>query len=190
MIAGLTYLDIGLIVVPILFVLLGLWIGATRLVLSGMVRFFVGLFAGLLAAGVVGLNYFMPIAQLAVQYNIPPIVAQGAVIGLLMLVVLILVYSFLGWIKRALLGVIAENKPVYVVDRILGVPFGAALSVVLIALFVVAPYAQFRTMTRDPKMRPVWITQSQAAPYLDASADVVAKEVARVAPAVLRLLPN
>jgi hypothetical protein len=70
------------------------------------------------------------------------------------------------------------------------VPFGAALSVVLIGLFVVAPYTQFRTMTRDPKMRPVWITQSQAAPYLDASADVVAKEVARVAPAVLRLLPN
>ena len=190
MIAGLTYLDIGLIVIPILFVFLGLWIGATRLVLSGVVRFFVGLFAGLLAAAYVGLIYSLPIAQFAVQFGVPPFVAQAGSIGLLLLIVLILVYSLLGWVKRGLLGVIAENKPVYVVDRGLGLPFGAALGAVLIGLFVVAPYSQYRTVARDPKQRPVWITQSQAAPYLDASADVVAKEVARVAPSVLRLLPN
>ncbi len=190
MIAGLTYLDIGLIVIPILFVLLGLSIGATRLVLSGIVRFFVGLFAGLLVAAWVGLTYFLPIAQLAVQFGVPPVVGQGATIGLVLLVVLILVYSLLGWIKRGLLGVIAENKPVYVVDRILGLPFAAALSAVLIFLFVVAPYTQYRTIARDPKQRPIWITQSKALPYLDASADILAKEIARFAPTVLRLIPN
>ena len=190
MIAGLTYLDIGLIVIPILFVLLGVYIGATRLVLAGVVRFFVGLFAGLLAAAWVGLTYFMPIAQSAVQFGVPPVVAQVASIGLVLLVVLILVYSLLGWVKRGLRGVMAENRPVYVVDRILGLPFGAALSAVVIFLFVVAPYTQYRTIARDPKQRPIWITQSIAAPYLDASADVLAKEVARVAPSVLRLIPN
>lgn len=190
MIAGLTYLDIGLIVIPVLFVLLGLWIGATRLVLSGIVRFFVGLLAGLIVAGYVALTYFMPIAQLAVQYGIPPVVAQGSTIGLLLLIVLMLVYSLLGWVKRSLLGVIDEIKPVAVVDRILGIPAGAAMSAVVIGLFVVAPYTQYRTMVRDPKQLPVWVGQSMAFPYLNASAEVVSKEVARVAPAVLRMLPN
>ena len=190
MIAGLTYLDIGLIVIPFLFVLLGLTIGATRLVLSGVVRFFVGLFAGLLVAAWVGLTYFLPIAQLGIQFGVPPVVAQAASVGLALLIVLILTYSLLGWIKRGLVGVIAENRPVYVVDRILGLPFGAALSAGLIFLFVVAPYTQYRTMARDPKQRPIWITQSTALPYLDASADILAKEVARLAPSVLRLIPN
>lgn len=190
MIAGLSYLDIGLIAVPVLFVLLGLWIGATRLVLSGIVRFFIGLFAGLLAAAYVGLTYLLPIAQLGVQYGVPPIVAQAGTLGLLLLVVLILVYSLLGWLKRAILGVTAENKAVYVVDRILGLPFGAALSGVVIGLLVIAPYTQYRTMARDPKQRPIWLNQSMAMPFLDSAADAVSKEFARVAPMVLRMLPN
>ena len=190
MIAGLTYLDIGLVVIPVLFILLSVTIGATRLVLSGIVRFFVGLFAGSLVAAYIGLTYFLSIAQLAIQFGVPPVIGQVACIGLALLVVLILTYSLLGWIKRGLVGVIAENKPVYVVDRILGLPVGAALSAVVIFLFVVAPYTQYRTIARDAKQRPIWITQSKALPHLDASADILAKEIARIAPTILRLIPN
>lgn len=190
MIAGLSYLDAGLLVIVFLSGLVAMYRGLTREVLS--------ILSWIVAAVAVlyFVKYHRPLAEeLAKQFANPVqtshvYVAQVAVGGLIFLFVLIVVHLITARVADTVL-----DSRVGPIDRILGLAFGVARGFVLVLIpymfmvsFMCGKDGTTRAMAQGCKQGdlPVWVEKAQSLPMISASSGTLYSILTRYAPSSLQ----
>lgn len=189
MIAGLTYLDAGLLLIVILSGLVAMYRGLTREVLS--------ILSWAVAAGAVlyFVKYHRGLAEeLAKQFANPVqtshiYIAQVAVGGVIFLIVLIAIHLVTARVADTVL-----DSRVGVIDRVLGLAFGALRGFVLVLIpymFVVSfmcKESTTRALAQGCKAGelPSWIENSRSLPLISQTSGTLYSFLTRYAPGSLQ----
>jgi membrane protein required for colicin V production len=189
MIAGLSYLDAGLIVIVLLSGLVAMYRGLTREVLS--------ILSWVVAAGAVlyFVKYHRGLAEeLAKQFANPVqtshiYIAQVAAGGLIFLVVLIIVHLVTARVADTVL-----DSRIGPIDRVLGLAFGVVRGFVLVLIpymFVVSFMCKDSTTRAlsqgcKPGELPVWVERAQSLPIISQSSGTLYSILTRYAPGSLQ----
>lgn len=189
MIAGLTYLDAGLLLIVILSGLVAMYRGLTREVLS--------ILSWIVAAAAVlyFVKYHRGLAEeLAKQFANPVqtshiYIAQVAIGGIIFLIVLIAIHLVTARIADTVL-----DSRVGVIDRILGLAFGAVRGFVLVLIpymFVVSFMCKdstTRALSQGCKAGelPFWIEKSVSLPLISETSGKLYSLLTRYAPGSLQ----
>ena len=183
MIGGLSYLDAGLIAIVALSALVAMYRGLTREILSILS------WAVAAAACVYFVFKFKSEAQqIADQFHAPLLVAQVGVGGVIFLVVLIVVHLITSRISDTVL-----DSRVGVIDRVLGLLFGAVRGYVLVLIpymFAVSFMCKDSTTTalaqgcRQGEL-PSWIENARSLPMISSSSGGLYSILTRYAPSSL-----
>lgn len=189
MIAGLTYLDAGLLLIVILSGLVAMYRGLTREVLS--------ILSWIVAAAAVlyFVKYHRGLAEeLAKQFANPVqtshiYIAQVAIGGIIFLIVLIAIHLVTARIADTVL-----DSRVGVIDRVLGLAFGAVRGFVLVLIpymFVVSfmcKESTTRALSQGCKAGelPFWIEKSVSLPLISQTSGTLYSLLTRYAPGSLQ----
>lgn len=189
MIAGLSYLDAGLIVIVLLSGLVAMYRGLTREVLS--------ILSWVVAAGAVlyFVKYHRGLAEeLAKQFANPVqtshiYIAQVAVGGLIFLVILIIVHLVTARVADTVL-----DSRIGPIDRILGLAFGVVRGFVLVLIpymFVVSFMCKDSTTRAlsqgcKPGELPIWVERAQSLPIISQTSGTLYSILTRYAPGSLQ----
>jgi membrane protein required for colicin V production len=168
MIGPLTYLDAAVIAIALISGLLAMYRGFTREVLS--------IISWIAAAAAVlyFVLYHKNIAeQIAQQFHAPPAVAQIVVGGIIFLIVLIIVHLITSRLSDTIL-----DSRVGMIDRMLGLVFGAVRGFILIVI----PYMFFEHFTPDQNTHPVWVRDSITLPYIQSTGSTFRDVLVRIVP--------
>lgn len=136
--------------------------------MRGLVREVLGLAAWVAALLIASPYGAFPYVQPLARQNInDPAIADGVAFGLVFLVALVVLSLLVGRISNAVRGSALGGM-----DRTLGLPFGIARSVILLAVaFVVTGYVI------NPEQWPAPVLQSRALPLVQRSADWLAAQL-------------
>jgi uncharacterized membrane protein required for colicin V production len=149
-----TWVDWGIVAIPVICVLAGLLRGGTSVMHFGLVRFMTAL--PLATAPVLYVMYYQRqiIDQLGQQFGITPVMATTIVGAVIFIAALIIVYRVLGLIWRGLRHLLASSLVGDIIDRIFGVPAGLFAGGVLAALIGIVPGVQLRTTLPQDEQPP------------------------------------
>lgn len=169
MLGPLTYLDAAVIAIALISGLLAMYRGFTREVLS-----IISWIAAAAAVLYFVLYHKSTAEQIAQQFNNAPVaVAQIVVGGIIFLIVLIVVHLITSRLSDTIL-----DSRVGMIDRLLGLVFGAVRGFVLIVI----PYMFFEHFTPDQNTHPAWVRQSITLPYIQATGSTFRDVLVRVVP--------
>jgi uncharacterized membrane protein required for colicin V production len=152
--ASMTWLDWTIVGIPALFVLVGLAIGGTSLMLSGLVRFVTAVPLAGLPVAYVATTQKDFIQQLAVQAGLTFPVASIIAYSVIFIVALIVAFILLGLLWRGLRSVLSLSAVGRALDRLVGIPLGLFVGTLLTAIAVVPPSVQFRSTLPQPDQPP------------------------------------
>ena len=143
--ATMTWLDWVIVGLPAVFVLIGLLIGGTSLMLFGLIRFLTAMPLAAMPVAYVATHQKALIQQLAVQTGQSFAIASSVVYSVIFIVALIVVYSVLGILWRGLRDALSSSAIGSALDRLVGIPLGLFIGALLCALVVIPPSVQFRS---------------------------------------------
>ena len=169
MLGPLTYLDAAVIAIALISGLLAMYRGFTREVLS-----IISWIAAAAAVLYFVLYHKATAEQIAQQFHAPPAVAQIVVGGIIFLIVLIIVHLITSRLSDTIL-----DSRVGMIDRLLGLVFGAARGFIIIVI-VYMFYAKL--FAPDPSQQAQWIRESASLPYLQAIGQTLEEFLLRVMP--------
>lgn len=140
-----TWVDWAIVAIPAVCVLAGLLRGGTSLMHFGLVRFMTAW--PLATAPVLYINYYQRqlVDQVQLLLGITPVMATAIVGTVVFVIALIIIYSVLGLVWRALRHVLASSLVGDIVDRVLGIPAGLFVGGLLVALLAIVPGVQLRS---------------------------------------------
>ena len=143
--ASMTWLDWVIVALPAIFLLIGLVIGGTSLMLFGLIRFLTAVPLAAMPVAYVAMNQKGALQQLAVQTGLSFAVASSIAYSIIFIVALIVIYSVLGILWRGLRDVLSSSAIGSALDRLVGIPLGLFIGALLCALVVIPPSVQFRS---------------------------------------------
>jgi len=165
----LTYLDAAVLAVALISGLLAMYRGLTRELLS------ISSWIAALAAAVYFVFYHKSTAEeIARQFQAPVAVAQIVVGGIIFLIVLIIVHLITSRLSDTIL-----DSRVGIIDRILGLVFGAARGFIIFVILYMF-YVQF--FAPAPNTQAEWISRSASLPYLQSVGQTLQEFLMRVLP--------
>ena len=169
MLGPLTYLDEAVLAIALISGLLAMYRGLTRELLS------ISSWIAALAAAVYFVFYHKSTAeQIAQQFQAPVAVAQIVVGGIIFLIVLIIVHLITSRLSDTIL-----DSRVGMIDRILGLAFGAARGFII---FVILYMFYVKFFAPDPNTQAAWIRDSASLPYLQSVGQTLEDFLLRVLP--------
>jgi membrane protein required for colicin V production len=168
MLGPLTYLDAAVIAIALISSLLAMYRGLTREVLS------IISWVAAAAAVLYFVLYHKPTAeQIAQQFSPAPVaVVQVVVGGIIFLIVLIVVHLITSRLSDTVL-----DSRVGMIDRILGLVFGAVRGFIL----VVIPYMFYEAFVPS-QQQPQWVRESISLPYIQTTGNTFRDVLVRIVP--------
>jgi uncharacterized membrane protein required for colicin V production len=154
LIASMTWLDWVIVGIPTVLVLIGLLVGGTSLMLFGLVRFLTAVPVAAMPVAYVAMNQKGLLQQFAVMTGLSFAAASGIAYAAIFIVALIIVYSLLGILWRGLRAVLSSSGIGRALDRLIGIPLGLSIGVLLCAIAVIPPSVQFRSTIPQPDQPP------------------------------------
>ncbi len=164
--ATMTWLDWVIVGIPAAFVLIGLAIGGTSLMLFGLVRFLTAVPVALLPVYYVTMHQKPLLQKFAVQLNITFAVASLAVGAAVFVVALIVAYRLLGLLWAGLRDILSLSFIGRALDHLVGIPLGLFVGTLLCAIVVIPPSVQFRS-TLPPSDQPPGLRESKLLPMVE-----------------------
>jgi uncharacterized membrane protein required for colicin V production len=143
--ASMTWLDWVIVGLPTAFILIGLVIGGTSLMLFGLIRFLTAVPLAAMPVAYVAMNQKELLQQLAVKSGLSFAVASSIAYSVIFIVALIVIYSVLGILWRGLRDILSSSTIGSALDRLVGIPLGSFIGALLCALVVIPPSVQFRS---------------------------------------------
>jgi uncharacterized membrane protein required for colicin V production len=164
--ASMTWLDWLIVGLPALFVVIGVMIGGTSLMLFGLIRFLTAVPIAAMPVAYIAMNQKALLQQLAVQTNLSFAVASSIAYAVIFIVALIVIYSLLGALWRGLREILSSSAIGSALDRLVGIPLGLFIGTLLCALVVIPPSVQFRS-TLPPSDQPPGLRDSVLLPIVE-----------------------
>jgi uncharacterized membrane protein required for colicin V production len=143
--ATMTWLDWTIIGIPAFFVLIGLAIGGTSLMVSWLVRVVTAVPLAMMPVAYVATTQKGLIQQFAVQAGLTFPVASIIVYSVIFIVALVVAFSLLGIFWRGLRSVLSSSTIGRALDRLVGIPLGLLVGALVCAIAVLPPSVQFRS---------------------------------------------
>jgi hypothetical protein len=143
--ASMTWVDWLVVGLPAGFVLIGFLIGGTSLMLFGLIRLLTTVPLAAIPAAYVATYQKPLIQQIAEQLNVQFAMAQVVVNAAVFVVALIVIYRVLGILWRGLRSVLSSSFIGQALDRLVGIPLGLFIGVLLCAIVVIPPAVQYRS---------------------------------------------
>lgn len=167
MLAAMTWLDWLLVAIPALLVLQGLAGGGVGVLLSGIARFFMALVLAQIPV-VLSVVYLRgPIATLAAKTGLEVPIASLIVGGVVFLVSAILIFKLLGMLRAGLAAMLNASSAGRFIDRLLGIPAGVAVGLVVATAFVALPALYLKNGLKLTDRQPEAVRQSVLLPYFE-----------------------
>jgi uncharacterized membrane protein required for colicin V production len=152
MIGSVTYLDVVIFAIPVLFGLIVMWRGVGRSLLSMPVRLLVSLFLGWVASSAAAIylevNQAGLLDRASSQFGLSRFSALVGIRGLAFILVFIVLMLISGRIRAHLVGDDADVH-VGVVDRVTRFSVGVVLGLVVTLIVVVPNYMFYEAFTSD-----------------------------------------
>lgn len=164
--ASMTWVDWLIVGLPAGFVLIGFLIGGTSLMLFGLIRLLTALPIAAVPAVYVATYQKPLIQQIADQLNVEFSMAQVVVNAVVFVVALILIYRVLGMLWRGLRSLLSTSFIGRALDRLVGIPFGLFIGVLLCAIVVIPPAVQYRS-TLPQSDQPPGLRSSVLLPMIE-----------------------
>jgi len=164
--ASMTWLDWTIVGIPAFFVLVGLAIGGTSLMLTWLIRLVTAIPLAVLPVAYVATTQKGLIQQLAVQAGLTFQIASIIAYSVIFIVALIVAFSLLGIFWRGLRSVLSSSAIGRALDRLVGIPLGLFVGALVCAIAVIPPSVQFRS-TMPQSDQPPGLRNSVLLPMVE-----------------------